>query len=139
MPKCVQTMIHVPDVQATAEWYRDKLGFTIVDLGSDGQDVIFGRLSLDGVNVLLSAGGQLSHEARREVDLFIQTDDVERDRATIPSDVEIIEPMHGTFYGMQEFIIRDLNGFWITFGQNIEASQRGIPKPPACSLSTRRR
>ena len=119
MPRRVQTMIHVPDVCATADWYRDKLGFTIIDLGSDGQDVIFGRLSLDGIDVLLSAGGRLSDAARRDIDLFIQTDDVERDRASIPRDVEIVEPIHDTFYGMREFIIRDPNGFWITFGQYI--------------------
>ena len=123
MPRRVQTMIHVPDVRATADWYREKLGFTVTDLGSDGQDVIFGRLSLDGSDVLLSAGGHLSDAARRDVDLFIQTDDVERDRASIPSDVEIVEPMHDTFYGMREFIIRDLNGFWIIFGQYM-----GMPK-----------
>ena len=117
MPRRVQTMIHVPDVRATADWYREKLGFKIIDLGSDGQDVIFGRLSLEGSDVLLSAGGHLSDAARRDVDLFIQTDDVERDLASIPIDVEIVEPMHDTFYGTREFIIRDLNSFWITFGQ----------------------
>ena len=29
----------------------------------------------------------------------------------------MVEDLHDTFYGMREFIIRDLNGFWITFGQ----------------------
>jgi len=28
-----------------------------------------------------------------------------------------VEGLHDTFYGMREFIIRDLNRFWITFGQ----------------------
>jgi hypothetical protein len=27
-----------------------------------------------------------------------------------------VEGLHDTFYGMREFIIRDLNRFWITFG-----------------------
>ena len=117
MPKCVQTLVHVPDVQATADWYRDKLGFTVVDLGSDGEEVIFGRLRLDGVDLLLSAGGRISDASRRDVDFYIRTDDLEGDLAQIPQDVEIVEPIHETFYGMREFIIRDLNGFWVTFGQ----------------------
>jgi hypothetical protein len=29
----------------------------------------------------------------------------------------VIEGPHNTFYGMREVIIRDLNRFWITFGQ----------------------
>ncbi len=27
---------------------------------------------------------------------------------------------YDAFYGMREFIIRDCNGFWITFGQPIQ-------------------
>jgi hypothetical protein len=33
--------------------------------------------------------------------------------------MEVMERVHDTFYGMREFIIRDLNGFWITFGQDL--------------------
>jgi hypothetical protein len=31
--------------------------------------------------------------------------------------VDVVEVPHDTFYGMRELIIRDLNRFWITFGQ----------------------
>ena len=30
---------------------------------------------------------------------------------------DVVEPPHDTFYGMRELIIRDVNRFWITFGQ----------------------
>jgi len=26
------------------------------------------------------------------------------------------------FYGMREFIIRDINGFWVTFGQPVQTN-----------------
>jgi hypothetical protein len=29
------------------------------------------------------------------------------------------EAPHNMFYGMREVIVRDLNGFWITFGQEV--------------------
>ena len=29
----------------------------------------------------------------------------------------IVEGLHDTFYGMREFIIRDVNRFWLTFAQ----------------------
>lgn len=32
---------------------------------------------------------------------------------------DVVEPPHGTFYGTRELIIRDLNRFWITFGQSL--------------------
>jgi hypothetical protein len=33
--------------------------------------------------------------------------------------VDVRQGLHDTFYGMREFIIRDINGFWVTFGQSI--------------------
>jgi hypothetical protein len=36
------------------------------------------------------------------------------------------------FYGMREIIVRDLNGFWITFGQQLPADVL-TPWPPVDS------
>ena len=33
--------------------------------------------------------------------------------------VEVVERPHDAFYGMREVIIRDVNRFWITFGERI--------------------
>jgi hypothetical protein len=33
--------------------------------------------------------------------------------------VVVHEDLHDTFYGMREFIVRDLNGFRVTFGQPV--------------------
>ena len=38
----------------------------------------------------------------------------------IQDQVEVVEGLHDTFYGMREFIIRDLNRFWMTFGQPVQ-------------------
>ena len=32
---------------------------------------------------------------------------------------DVRETPHDTFYGMREIIIRDLNRFWLTFGEEI--------------------
>ena len=37
--------------------------------------------------------------------------------AALVGRVRIVEDLQDTFYGVREFIIRDLNGFWITFAQ----------------------
>jgi len=39
--------------------------------------------------------------------------------------VEIVEPLHDTFYGMRESFIRDLNCFWINFGQPTDQAKVG--------------
>jgi hypothetical protein len=57
---------------------------------------------------------------RRDVDLYIHVDDLEERFAVVAPKVELVEGLHATDYGMQEFIIKDLNGFWITFGQPLK-------------------
>jgi hypothetical protein len=66
---------------------------------------------------MFNEGGQPSTQRRREVDLYVDCDDVDALYERLKDRVEIVERLHETFYGMREFIIRDFNRFWITFGQ----------------------
>jgi uncharacterized glyoxalase superfamily protein PhnB len=110
----VTPMIHVPDVKATVEWYAS-IGFEVRSVYEDS----FAVVSYGAGWVYFSEGGKTSTAERREVDLYVQVDDLRavydrvKDRVTIEAD------MNDTFYGTREFIIRDLNGFWITFGQTL--------------------
>ncbi len=65
---------------------------------------------------MLSVGGRANLDPRREFDLYIHVDDVNGLRVRLDGKAEIVEDLHDTFYGMREFIIRDYNSFWITFG-----------------------
>src|SRR5690348_15337755 len=117
MAEKVVPMIHVPDVRATVEWYAD-IGFTVVRTYDDGDEGLsFAILSFGASEVMFNSGGQRSAERRREVDLYVYTDDVEGLYRRLKDRVEVIEGLHDTHYGMREFVIRDLNRFWITFGQ----------------------
>jgi len=117
MTQRVTPMIHVPDVQATVAWY-ESIGFTALDTAEDCGAVNWAHLSFGEGRVMLSSGGQPSTAPRREVDLYVHTDDVDELYANLKGRVTVQEEPHDTFYGMREFIIRDLNGFWITFGQS---------------------
>jgi uncharacterized glyoxalase superfamily protein PhnB len=113
----VRPMIHVPDVRAAAEWYA-RIGFTVIaTYDDDGGDPSFAVLSFGGSQVMFDCGGQGSTQSRREVDLYLDVDNVDELYERLKGGVEEVEGLHDTFYGMREFIIRDLNGFWITFGQ----------------------
>jgi uncharacterized glyoxalase superfamily protein PhnB len=48
----------------------------------------------------------------------VDADQVDPLFASLRDQVEIVAELDDTDYGMREFIIRDPNGFWITFGQN---------------------
>lgn len=104
-------MIHVPDVRATVGWYTS-IGFEVSDTYDDGGDGLsFAILSFGNSEVMFNSGGQPSAEHRRELDLYIYVNDVDDLYQRLKERVEIVEGLHDTFYGMREFIIRDVNRF----------------------------
>lgn len=118
MNKNVVPMIHVPDVRATVEWY-ESIGFRVVaTYGNEGDGWSFAIVSFGKGEVMFSQDGETSSKRRREVDLYVYTDDVDEVYERLKDRVEVVEGPHNTFYGAREVIIRDLNRFWITFGQD---------------------
>jgi Glyoxalase/Bleomycin resistance protein/Dioxygenase superfamily len=114
-------MIHVPDVRATATWY-ESIGFTVLETYDDGADGLsFAILSAGTTRVMFNQGGRPSAERRREVDLYVDVDEVDELFASLKDRVDVVKAPHDTHYGMRELIIRDLNRFWITFGKDLRA------------------
>lgn len=117
MDKRVVPMIHVPDVRATVDWY-ESIGFNVVaTYGNEDDGLSFAIVSFGDGRVMFNESGETSTKRRREVDLYVYTDNVDELHARLKERVDVVEGPHNTFYGMREVIIRDLNRFWITFGQ----------------------
>ena len=123
MSEHVTPMIHVPDVRATVDWYQG-IGFTVVDsYGNETADGLsFAVMAFGKGHVMFNQGGETSPKRRREVDLYVNTDNVDALYAQLKDRVDVVELPNDRFYGMREFIIRDLNRFWITFGQELPQS-----------------
>lgn len=122
MANKVVPMIHVPDVRSTVAWYED-LGFTVLRTHEDDGFMSWALLSFGSAEVMFNEGGRTSSDHRREVDLYVHVENVDELYHRLKDRVEIVEELHDAIYGMRELIIRDLNRFWITFGQ-------AIPEPP---------
>jgi uncharacterized glyoxalase superfamily protein PhnB len=122
MPQDVTPMIHVPDVRTTADWYIS-IGFKLVRQNEEDGEINWAKLSLGSSEIMLDAGGKPSNDHRREVDLYILTERVADTYRDLKERVQVIEGLHETFYGMREFVIRDVNGFWVTFGEPVQTQQ----------------
>ena len=70
--------------------------------------------------LMVNAGGKPSTERRRDVDLYITTDNVDDLFRRLKDRVQVVVDIYNAFYGMREFAIRDINGFWLTFGQPVQ-------------------
>ena len=114
----VVPMIHVPDVRAAVDWYVS-IGFNFERCNEEDGEMDWALLSLGETALMFSEGGRPSTEHRREVDLYVHTGDVDSLYDRLAGRVDVVEAPHDTFYGMRELIIRDLNRFWITFGEPV--------------------
>jgi uncharacterized glyoxalase superfamily protein PhnB len=120
MTQRVTPIIHVPSVRDTIDWYL-AIGFTLISTGEDSGELVWAEMSFGDGRVMFSSGGHPGQEERREVDLYVQTVGVDELFERLKPNVQLQEEIHNTFYGMREFIIRDNNGFWITFGESKQA------------------
>jgi uncharacterized glyoxalase superfamily protein PhnB len=113
-------MIHVPDVSATIDWYTG-IGFKLVRQNEEDGEINWVKLSFADSEVMFDSSGKPSTDHRREVDLYVLTDDVDDLYKRLKDRVQVVEDLYDAFYGMREFIIRDINGFWVTFGQPMQS------------------
>jgi len=121
MPGSITPMIHVPDVRAAADWYRD-LGFVLTGFHNLDGAWSWARLTMGDGAVMFDGGGQPSKAHRRELDLYVGVDEgLDALFESLKDRVDVLLEPHDAEHGMREFVIRDLNRFWITFGQPISA------------------
>jgi uncharacterized glyoxalase superfamily protein PhnB len=112
-------MIHVADVRPTADWYVS-IGFKVRASNVEDGEMNWAALTYGDSEFMLNSGGKPSTAHRREVDLYVRAQNVDQLYGELKDRAQVVEGPHNTFYGMREFIIRDNNGFWITFGEPIE-------------------
>lgn len=119
----ITTQIVVADVIKTTEYYRDFLGFEIIDyflnppiysmIQRDGIQIHFGKAD-DDKNVQKST---LSLR-KSGFDIYLWVTEIEElFKELIDKKVTILEPLTNRIYGNYEFSILDCNGMKIVFGE----------------------
>ena len=109
-----------PDICATAEYYREKLGFRRVDyLDAREKHICLYR---DGVELILTQSNGQPVIPNRVLygyggDAYV----IVKDQQALQDEYEakgvrIVQRLHKTDYHNREFVIEDLDGRWICFG-----------------------
>lgn len=105
-------VLHVPDVKATATFYRDVLGFTW-DFGDDAYAVVWrDNSAIHFVRDEAKPFGVHLFQWVRDVDSYYKEI---FDRGAVVASELTDQP-----YGIREFGVQDPNGVRIVFGQDIE-------------------
>lgn len=114
----------VADVVRAAEYYRDKLGFTIVGYFFE-EPPVFAMVGRDDKILMLSLmtagrGGSNRNYKAEAIDAYLWTDDVDGLYAEFQaSGADIVAPPVMRIYGMKELEVRDLDGYNLCFGQDV--------------------
>jgi uncharacterized glyoxalase superfamily protein PhnB len=115
----------VADVVGAAEYYRDKLGFTIRGYFFEDPPVfaMIGRDELIIMLALMEGGRGGSNRDHKSVglDAYLWTEDADAIYAEFRhSGADIVAPPVMRSYGMKEFEVRDLDGYVLCFGQDVQ-------------------
>jgi lactoylglutathione lyase len=120
--------IMVEDVNKTSKFYQKFLGFELlVTVPEEGQ-FAWAMLKRDAVEMMFQSRTSLSEEIpslqQKEIGgsltLYIEVEDVKELYERLKGNVTIVQDMHKTFYGAQEFAIQDCNGFILAFSETAE-------------------
>src|ERR1700760_3310246 len=96
MSQTVVPMLHVPDVSATVDWYLS-IGFKVIRQNEEEGETNWAKLSFGSSEIMLDAGGKPSRDHRREVDLYITTDNVDELYRGLKDRVAGVEELHDAF------------------------------------------
>jgi predicted enzyme related to lactoylglutathione lyase len=105
-------VLHVPDVVATAEFYRDVLGFTW-DFGDEIYAVVWrDNSAIHFVRDAASPKGVHLFQWVKDVDAYY--------REITGRGAKAASQPENQPYGIREFGVQDINGVGIVFGQDID-------------------
>ncbi len=137
----ITTNLIVPSVNDTLDFYERVLGFGLAMAVPAGrQEIItsrtgdtplaFAMIKRDGVELMLQSQESVSQELpaseRQPIGgsfaLYIQVADARELYESVRRKVKILKDLHATFYGTEEFYIRDCNGYVLTFAGSPKGS-----------------
>jgi len=115
----------VKDVNATVTYYTKTLGFTLIDSNPESGELEWAYVMFNKVGLMFQEESSLKEEypelknagGESALTLYIRVQDINELYNTLHNKVEVVKPMNTTFYGTEEFAIRDLNGFILTFSE----------------------
>jgi catechol 2,3-dioxygenase-like lactoylglutathione lyase family enzyme len=123
----ISPVLGVRHVRQTAEYYRDVLGFSLDPVegvfqpSADEPGGVYAIVKGQGVWIHFQIRRGDTPEGKRqpfERDIYLYVDDLDSVHADLQRRGAVIcEPPRLAPYGIREFVVKDLNGYILTFGE----------------------
>ncbi len=117
----------VEDVNQTIDFYKTILGFEVLATVPETGQLNWAMLKQGDVEIQLQLRASLTEELPVFKDkaiggaltLYIGVEGVKELYERLKDKVTLVQDMHTTFYGTQEFAIQDSNGFVLSFAESV--------------------
>ena len=125
MLKKLTPNLMVEDVNQTVAWYKDVLGFEVLATVPDQGQFDWAMMRRDDVQVMFQARSSLTQEIPAlagapiggSLTFYVEVSGLTELYEQLKPSVEIVYDMHATFYGAQEFYVKDCNGYILGFSE----------------------
>ncbi|MFH0856358.1 MAG: VOC family protein [bacterium] len=136
MFKKITPNLMVADVNATVDYYKSNFDFQILMGVDEGRGIKTGDPALeapltwamikkDDIEIMLQRADNFIEELPElnnlkiggTFTLYVSMQNTKDFYEKIKNNVEIVKPIHKTFYGTDEFVVKDLNGYIIYFAE----------------------
>lgn len=123
MVKKLTPNLVVQNVNATVDYYKKQLGFELVMTVPDSGQFDWAMMKSGTVEIMFQAsssiGSDLPDLKNRKTGgtllLYIDVEDVKKLRARMDKTIPVVKDLEKTFYGTEEFTVKDINGYYLTF------------------------
>jgi len=138
--KALTPNLMVSDVLQSVEFYTKHFGFTLTMAVSDtkktfckeipaGAKIIFAMIKNGNAELMLQLEESLKEDLPAlqdtsigsSISLYVHAENLEKLYDSVKGKVEVIKEFHTTWYGVNEFYIRDNNGYVVAFGEEENA------------------
>jgi uncharacterized glyoxalase superfamily protein PhnB len=114
--------LYTDDVAACVKFWVERMEFKPTAEVPEGDNLAFAALEKGPVELMYGSYNSLRKElgdampARGSSFLFFEVDDLDAALGAMQG-VEVVAPVHSTFYGSKEFTVKDPAGHIVTFAQ----------------------
>jgi len=120
----------VHDVNKTVEYYTINLGFSLIASVPETGQLNWAMIMRDGVTLMFQSYESIKEDlpelgisqAGSMGTFFIEVENLKELYEKCKQQVKIKSDWRTTFYGKNEFTVEDLNGFYLTFAEDVPAS-----------------
>ncbi|MEJ0057341.1 MAG: VOC family protein [Bacteroidota bacterium] len=118
----------VDDVNKAVEYYAQKIGFTLVASVPEQGTFNWAMVARDGVTLMFQSLESIKEDMPAlQVNskggigtFFIEMEGIDELYESLKGKADIAFEIRTTFYGKREFGIRDLNGYFLVFAEDVK-------------------